>query len=790
MITPWMALVLIDAVTVATFARCFSGPGELAIAIPVCIGAHVLAHLARRVSREGRRVGGWGFWLLAAVLVALVPVAIVDGASFHWALPLGATQHLVGRQLQAAWTIFSYRVAPVREAAGLVLATAWAAGALALAAEALDADTTLPAIVALVPAFDIVVFTGTLGTPTGRAPELAALAALAVWYLAGVPRVASGEQVVTARVEGTRGQLDEAGLVGSRVRRSGSMRVFSRVPSTVPALVIVAAVAGGVVGPLLPGATSLPLVAWRSSGHGSSQNVGGPSGGSTGPVTVNNLVQVGEEEINNADVALLTVYGGSTLTREVLAVLDNFNGDQWTRSSGGHLARVRQFSGEMISLEAHLPGPIKFTNRELITQVISDIDLAGDELPAPGPVRSIDGPNNATIQGSDGPVTIPGSMSEEFAYGLQAWWMPSPAVAQEFLNPSAAPAPAMDLQLPTPIPAAIVDLAQTLVTPGMSEVDKAESIQDFLLSPPFHYVLPTTVPVDQTGSYVALSSFLFSSHAGYCQQFASAFAVLARIDGLATRVAVGFLPSAPSHGAWLVTGKDVHAWPQVYFPGTGWIDFEPTPGSGSPPYPAITVPTTVPTTTSPVGGRSTRVTLPPAHNFQPAPGGTTGSTFTIPKTPSSPSPARRAQPPGSGDVVDVLIALLVGAMLWALVVPTWRFVRQRRSREPLRTVLLAWQEATTVLAAAGLHRRRAETFQEFALRVRKSGALSDEAAESFDRLAGSANRALFALRPPTEEEAQLARLDSKVARCSGRRAMAWWAQVLIQLDPRDLLANA
>jgi hypothetical protein len=68
--------------------------------------------------------------------------------------------------------------------------------------------------------------------------------------------------------------------------------------------------------------------------------------------------------------------------------------------------------------------------------------------------------------------------------------------------------------------------------------------------------------------------------------------------------------------------------------------------------------------------------------------------------------------------------------------------------------------------------------------------LSDEAAESFDRLAGSANRALFALRPPTEEEAQLARLDSKVARCSGRRAMAWWAQVLIQLDPRDLLANA
>ena len=51
--TPWMALVLLDAVTVATFARCFNGPGELAIVVPICVGAHLLAHAARRVSRRG-----------------------------------------------------------------------------------------------------------------------------------------------------------------------------------------------------------------------------------------------------------------------------------------------------------------------------------------------------------------------------------------------------------------------------------------------------------------------------------------------------------------------------------------------------------------------------------------------------------------------------------------------------------------------------------------------------------------------------------------------------------------
>ncbi|HKH89093.1 MAG TPA: hypothetical protein VKA05_09715, partial [Acidimicrobiales bacterium] len=452
MITPWVALVLLDAVTVATFARCFSGPGELAIAVPVCIGAHLVAHLARRVSQGGQRAGGWGLWLLAVVLVALVPVALVDGASFHWGLPLGATQHLVGHQLQAAWTVFSYRVAPVPQASGLVLATAWAAGALALAAEALDADTTLPAIVALVPAFDIVVFTGTLGTATGRAPELAALAALAVWYLAGAPRVASGEQVVTARVEGSGGLPEGASVpLRSGQRRSRSGRVLNRIPSTVPALVIVAAVAGGVIGPLLPGATSLPLVAWRGSGRNSPDNVGGPSGGGAGPVTINNLVQVGEEEINNSNEPLLKIFGGPVATREVLAVLDNFNGDQWSLANTGQIRSVALFPGAMFKLEVHLPPPVKFKNGEYITQVIADLDLAGNELPAPGPVTGIDGVDNATVQGADGPVSISGSMSNGFTYGVRSLWQPSAAVAQEYLDPNAS-APAMDLHLKTPIP--------------------------------------------------------------------------------------------------------------------------------------------------------------------------------------------------------------------------------------------------------------------------------------------------------------------------------------------------
>ena len=83
-----------------------------------------------------------------------------------------------------------------------------------------------------------------------------------------------------------------------------------------------------------------------------------------------------------------------------------------------------------------------------------------------------------------------------------------------------------------------------------------------------------------------LTGFLFDTHAGFCQQFAGAFAVLARLDGLPTRVAVGFTTGGLGRrGVYRVRGADAHTWPEVYFgPTVGWVSFEPTPGgAGAPP---------------------------------------------------------------------------------------------------------------------------------------------------------------------------------------------------------------
>ncbi len=77
-----------------------------------------------------------------------------------------------------------------------------------------------------------------------------------------------------------------------------------------------------------------------------------------------------------------------------------------------------------------------------------------------------------------------------------------------------------------------------------------------------------------------LDSFLDAStgRVGYCEQFAASMAIMARIIGIPSRVAVGFLePQAAGPNTWEFSSHDLHAWPELYFPGSGWVRFEPTP---------------------------------------------------------------------------------------------------------------------------------------------------------------------------------------------------------------------
>jgi hypothetical protein len=78
-----------------------------------------------------------------------------------------------------------------------------------------------------------------------------------------------------------------------------------------------------------------------------------------------------------------------------------------------------------------------------------------------------------------------------------------------------------------------------------------------------------------------LVDFLVNTHKGYCQQFAGAAALLLRLAGVPTRVVTGFATGSASSdgGTYTVRDTDAHAWIEVYFPGYGWVPFNPTPAA-------------------------------------------------------------------------------------------------------------------------------------------------------------------------------------------------------------------
>ena len=82
----------------------------------------------------------------------------------------------------------------------------------------------------------------------------------------------------------------------------------------------------------------------------------------------------------------------------------------------------------------------------------------------------------------------------------------------------------------------------------------------------------------------SLVNFLTKTKRGFCQQFASAMAVLVRSLGYPARVATGFTPGLydPKQKVYRVSTTNAHTWVEVMFPGYGWIPFEPTPTRSNP----------------------------------------------------------------------------------------------------------------------------------------------------------------------------------------------------------------
>jgi transglutaminase-like putative cysteine protease len=154
-----------------------------------------------------------------------------------------------------------------------------------------------------------------------------------------------------------------------------------------------------------------------------------------------------------------------------------------------------------------------------------------------------------------------------------------PTVAESGLSKADAIYPdsilASYLQLPSDFPDDIRLLSENITREATTPYAKVQAIIGYLHQ--FPYELEIDTPPEGADS---VAYFLFTRKNGFCLHFASAAVVMLRSAGVPSRLAVGYLPGDPGKiaGQYLLRDKYFHAWPQVYFPGYGWVDIEATPG--------------------------------------------------------------------------------------------------------------------------------------------------------------------------------------------------------------------
>ena len=326
---------------------------------------------------------------------------------------------------------------------------------------------------------------------------------------------------------------------------------------------------------------------------------------------------------------------------------------------------------------------------------------------------------------------------------------------------------------PDPVVQPLVD---GLVAGRRTPYAKALALNDYF-SPVngFRYSLST----EQGTSGDALADFLVNKQ-GYCEQYASAMAYMARRAGLPARVAIGFTRGEKTGGEWSVGTRDAHAWVEIYFRGVGWVPFDPTPlgGQGN----AVTLPYTRPA--APVTGVAGTGT-PGEAVPQPS-----GSAPVNPKADQLdreqrgdagpvPPPFASAAPASRASLWPAMLGGLLPAVL--LVLPAVARVVRRRRRfgvlaaggGAVTAAHAAWDEVLDTMTDLRTPVADAETPRATAARVAGLGGFDEAGRDALNRLARAEERARYApvAVPPDGLAEAVAAVRSRLLAAAGRPAV-------------------
>ncbi|MGE8055246.1 transglutaminase TgpA family protein [Bacillus mycoides] len=143
-------------------------------------------------------------------------------------------------------------------------------------------------------------------------------------------------------------------------------------------------------------------------------------------------------------------------------------------------------------------------------------------------------------------------------------------------------------QLPESLPQRVKDLAVNLTNDKDNRYDKVLAIENYFTDNSFVYETTDVMSPAKNQDYV--DQFLFDTKSGYCNNFSTSMIVLLRSAGIPARWVKGFtegtlentFASTEGENVYKIENNNAHSWVEVYFPGYGWIPFEPTKGFTNP----------------------------------------------------------------------------------------------------------------------------------------------------------------------------------------------------------------
>ncbi|GAB2734607.1 transglutaminase TgpA family protein [Arthrobacter bambusae] len=591
-------------------------------------------------------------------------------------IPSGATLDALGQFLKRAGETVVSETAPVSPNAGIVFVACAGLGLVTVLIDALAVPLGMPATSGL-GLLVVLVFPATIKPQGGGLLGFLAAAVGFILILGCSQWFAPDSRLQNDNSHGT-GQLKRSMLIGG------------------VALVL---------GLLLP--LAIPGFERGTFPVGSRLNPWGVSNGLNPMITLGNSLRnpTGDGSITYATSSTAPVYLRSV-------TIDKFDGDTWAPDDREASRRIGP--GRMAP-DYPLPS-------ELVRQltVIDTGQFTSPYLPVPYAPTAVNGlsgrwswdPETLSIRGEDGTTR-----NQQYTVYSALPALTTATLSQDNAKPTSI---SQDfIQLPSNVPDIVKNTAKTVTAGANGNYAKAMAIQDYLRSSQFSYSLQAPVQGGYDGNGMSVLADFLQQKSGYCVHFASAMAVMARLEGIPSRIAVGYAPGHATGATVAVAGqeplpeyqvdaRDAHAWPELYFEGVGWVAFEPTPSRGVvPPYAADPVA---------AGGPSTNL-----HDENLVPGS------------STPAPSTAAVPPlagpgagsGTGTVSATVLYVTAAALLLAVLAASPRLVRSGIRARRLRPggPVLAWAELQDLATDYGVPPVPSETPRHFAGRLSNSAVL-------------------------------------------------------------------